>query len=53
MQRPPKLLLTLSHDTYEKLEKIATQKGITVQELIRREILPDWVGRQEALEKKR
>ncbi len=53
MQRPPKLLLTLSHDTYDKLEKIAAQKGMTVKELIRREILPEWVDRREALEKKR
>lgn len=53
MQQLAKVMLTLDHDTYEKLEKIAAEKGLTVKELIRRVVLPEWVDRQEALKKKR
>ena len=53
MQRLARLLLTLNHETYQKLEKIAARKGLSVQQLIRKEVLPEWVARQEKPKKKR
>jgi len=42
----PKFMQTLDDEIYRKLEQIAKQRGITVQELIRAIIIPDWLQSQ-------
>ena len=42
-----KILQTIDDAVYGKLEKIARKKGITVQELIRAVIVPDWLEKSE------
>jgi len=39
----PKFMQTLSPEIYEKLLKIAKERGIKVQELIRSVIIPEWL----------
>jgi len=39
----PKFMQTLDKEIYEKLSKIAKQRGITIQELIRAVIIPEWL----------
>ncbi len=48
----PKFMQSLNDHMYKELEKLAKQRGITVQELIRAVILPEWLVRQEEREKK-
>jgi len=43
----PKFMQTLNDTMYRDLEKVAKQRGITVQELIRAVILPDWLSKEE------
>ena len=39
----PKFMQTLDDSVYQKLKEIAKQRGITIQELIRAVIIPDWL----------
>jgi predicted DNA-binding ribbon-helix-helix protein len=41
-----KILQTMDDSIYDKLEKIAKRKGITVQELIRAVVIPTWLETQ-------
>ena len=43
----PKFIQTLNDEIYKKLEKIAKERGITVQELIRAVIIPEWLKQHE------
>jgi hypothetical protein len=49
----PKFMQTLNESVYEELEKIAVKRGITMQELIRAVIVPEWVQKQEERRKSR
>lgn len=44
-----KFMQTLAIDTYSALESIANSRGVSIQELIRAQIIPDWLraNRQE------
>jgi predicted DNA-binding ribbon-helix-helix protein len=44
---------TLNDNMFKELEKMAKQRGITVQELIRAVILPEWLTKEEEHGKKR
>jgi predicted DNA-binding ribbon-helix-helix protein len=46
-----KFMQTLDDEIYRKLEHVAKQRGITVQELIRAVIIPDWMRSQGLIEK--
>jgi len=48
-----KFMQTLNESVYEELEKTARKKGITLQELLRAVIIPEWVQKQERREKRR
>ena len=48
----PKFMQSLNDHMFKELEKTAKQRGITVQELIRAVILPEWLLKQEDHEKK-
>jgi len=37
---------TIGDEMFEELEKIATEKGIRVQTLLRAVIIPEWVQRK-------
>jgi len=39
----PKFMQTLDEEIYSKLEEIAKQRGISVQELIRAVVVPEWL----------
>ena len=39
----PKFMQTLDDMIYRELEKIAKRRGITIQELIRAVIVPEWI----------
>ena len=41
-----KFLQSIDDSVYAKLEKMANKRGITVQELIRAVIVPDWLDKQ-------
>jgi len=41
--RLPKFMQTLDDLIYRELEKIAKRRGITIQELIRAVIVPEWI----------
>ncbi len=43
----PKFMQTLNDHMYKELEKMAKKRGVTVQELIRAVVLPEWLARQE------
>ncbi|MEM0007717.1 MAG: ribbon-helix-helix protein, CopG family [Candidatus Bathyarchaeia archaeon] len=47
----PKFMQTLDEEIYKRLEQIAKQRGITVQELIRAVIIPDWLQSQRHITK--
>jgi hypothetical protein len=47
----PKFMQTLNDSMYRDLEKVAKQRGITVQELIRAVILPDWLSKEDHAKK--
>ena len=40
----PKFMQTLDDMIYRELEKIAKRRGITIQELIRAVIVPEWIN---------
>ena len=40
----PKFMQTLDDTIYKELEKIAKRRGISIQELIRAVIVPEWVN---------
>lgn len=40
----PKFMQTLDDTIYRELEKIAKRRGISIQELIRAVIVPEWVN---------
>ncbi len=42
----PKFMQTLNDQMYRELEKIAKKRGVTVQELIRAVVLPEWMIHQ-------
>jgi len=39
-----KFMQTVERDVYRKLRDIARERGVTVQELLRAVILPDWMA---------
>ena len=39
----PKFMQTLDDTIYKELEKMAKRRGISIQELIRAVIVPEWV----------
>jgi hypothetical protein len=39
----PKFMQTLDEEIYNQLQKISSNRGITIQELIRAVIIPDWL----------
>ena len=43
----PKFIQTLNNEIYRKLETIAKKRGITIQELIRAVIIPEWLKQHE------
>jgi Ribbon-helix-helix protein, copG family len=43
---------TLNDNMYKELDRVAKLRGITVQELIRAVILPEWLTREEEHAKK-
>jgi len=43
----PKFMQTLDSEVYDRLATIAKEKGITIQELIRAVIIPEWLERKE------
>lgn len=40
----PKFMQTLDDMIYRELEKVAKKRGITIQELIRAVIVPEWIN---------
>ncbi len=40
----PKFMQTLDDIIYRELEKVARKRGITIQELIRAVIVPEWIN---------
>ena len=42
--RLPKFMQTLDDIIYRELEKVAKKRGITIQELIRAVIVPEWIN---------
>lgn len=43
MVNMPKFMQTLDEEIYNQLQKISSNRGITIQELIRAVIIPDWL----------
>jgi len=43
----PKFMQTLEQEIYDKLQRIASSRGIKVQELIRAVIVPEWLRERE------
>ncbi len=43
----PKFMQTLNDRMYKEIEKMAKKRGVTVQELIRAVVLPEWLAQQE------
>ena len=39
----PKFMQSLNQEIYNKLREVAESRGITIQELIRAVIIPDWL----------
>ena len=48
----PKFMQTLDDAIYRELEKIAKRRGISIQELIRAVIVPEWVTGHNGIEAK-
>jgi hypothetical protein len=46
---PTKFMQSLDPQVYAELRKIAKERGITMQELIRAVIVPDWMSKDEEL----
>jgi predicted DNA-binding ribbon-helix-helix protein len=49
LKEMPKFMQTLDDEIYAKLTEIAKQRGISVQELIRAVIIPDWLREKQHL----
>jgi len=43
----PKFMQTLDDEIYGKLDELAKQRGISVQELIRAVVVPEWLKDRE------
>ena len=43
---------TVERDVYRKLRDIARERGVTVQELLRAVILPDWMANYNSKQRK-
>jgi hypothetical protein len=52
VSRLPKFMQTLDDVIYRELEKIAKRRGITIQELIRAVIVPEWINELNGVEGK-
>ena len=50
VSRLPKFMQTLDDIIYRELEKIAKRRGITIQELIRAVIVPEWINGHHSVE---
>ncbi len=50
VSRLPKFMQTLDDIIYRELEKIAKRRGITIQELIRAVIVPEWINAHNSIE---
>jgi Ribbon-helix-helix protein, copG family len=50
VSRLPKFMQTLDDMIYRELEKIAKRRGITIQELIRAVIVPEWINGHNGVE---
>jgi len=50
VSRLPKFMQTLDDIIYRELEKIAKRRGITIQELIRAVIVPEWINGHNSIE---
>ncbi len=48
----PKFMQTLDDIIYRELEKVAKKRGISIQELIRAVIVPEWVAGYNGVEPK-
>jgi len=46
----PKFMQSLSKEIYDKLNEIAREKGIKIQELIRVIVIPEWFEEKEKKE---
>lgn len=40
----PRFLMSMRRGVYEKLRQLSDERGISVQELIRAVIIPDWLS---------
>ncbi|OLB47289.1 hypothetical protein AUH73_03755 [archaeon 13_1_40CM_4_53_4] len=47
-----KFMQTVERDVYRKLRDIAKERGVTVQELLRAVILPDWMANYNGKQRK-
>ncbi len=47
-----KFMQTVERDVYRKLRDIARERGVTVQELLRAVILPDWMANYNSKQRK-
>jgi len=52
VSRLPKFMQTLDDMIYRELEKIAKRRGISIQELIRAVIVPEWINGLSGVEAK-
>jgi len=39
----PRFLMSVRREVYEKLRQLSNERGISVQELVRAVIIPDWL----------
>jgi len=49
MKEMPKFMQSLDDEVFATLQKIAKERGIKVQELIRAVIIPDWLREKQHL----
>lgn len=40
----PRFLMSMRREVYEKLRQLSDERGISVQELVRAVIIPDWLS---------
>ncbi|MBO0888265.1 hypothetical protein J2P12_04110, partial [Candidatus Bathyarchaeota archaeon] len=48
MRRLTKFMQTMEQELYQELQRLAKERGITLQELLRAIIIPEWFKFQEA-----
>ena len=48
-----KFMHSLDPQVYVELSRVAKEKGVSVQELIRARIIPDWIRRQDSQKAKK